>query len=188
MIILVSKSPRRKEILKKTGYTFETISADIDETEPLGTEIERIPEYLAEKKVNAVADNYPDNLLIGADTIVVLENEILGKPENDVEAIEILKKLSGKVHQVISGCTIVFQEKQITFNDITKVYFRELSDDEIAYYVENFQPFDKAGAYGIQEWIGMVGIEKIEGSFYNVMGLPIHKVYKAIQMITGQES
>ncbi len=182
-MILVSNSPRRQEILKNAGFDFQVVSSTVKEEYPENLAIEKIPEYLAEQKAYSVVKDYKDEILIAADTIVVLKNTILGKPKNDIEAVEMLEKLSGKKHRVISGGCVVKGDDIIKFSDETTVYFKDLSNDEIMYYVENFKPFDKAGAYGIQEWIGMIGIEKIQGSFYNVMGLPIHKLYEILMNI-----
>jgi septum formation protein len=182
-IILASNSPRRKELLENINIPFEVKVKDIfDETYPdTLTKIE-IPEFLAIKKASFYQEeiNQPNTLLITADTIVFCDNRILGKPENYNEASNMLKLLSGKVHEVITGVAITTKDKQVVFNSITKVFFKELNDDEIDYYIQTFQPYDKAGAYGIQEWIGMIGIEKIEGSYYNVVGLPIQKLYSEL--------
>jgi len=174
--------------MKNAGFDFEVVPANIEEKYPSDLPIDKVPVFLAELKANSVFESYPNNLLIAADTIVILNNEIIGKPKNEIDAVKMLKKLSGNVHTVISGCCVLLGDEVVTFSDTSFVSFRELEDDEILYYVENFQPLDKAGAYGIQEWIGMVGIDKIEGSFYNVMGLPIHKLYKAILMLQKGES
>lgn len=185
-MILVSNSPRRQEILTKAGYRFEVHASHIDESYPDELAVEKIPEYLAEKKLNSIAGKFENEVLIAADTIVVLGGNIMDKPADAAQAYEVLKKLSGKTHDVISGVCVILNEKVISFNDITTVTFRELTNDEILFYIEHYEPYDKAGAYGIQEWIGLVGIEKIDGSYYNVMGLPIHKLYKALNMISGR--
>ena len=153
-----------------------------DETYPDTLSKIEIPEYLAIKKASFYRDEteQPDTILITADTIVHCDNRVLGKPEDYNEAFEMLKLLSGKAHEVITGVAITSKEKQTVFNSITKVFFKELTNDEIDYYINAFQPYDKAGAYGIQEWIGMVGIEKIEGSYYNVVGLPVQKLYSEL--------
>lgn len=187
-MILVSKSPRRKAILELAGYKFKIHVADVDETFPEHLGFDEIPVYLAEKKALHVANDFENEILIAADTIVVIQDKILGKPKDMQEAYDMLSILSGNVHTVITGGCVVFNENIITFSDKSLVYFRDLTDDEILYYIENFKPLDKAGAYGVQDWIGVVGIEKIDGSFYNVMGLPMHKVYKALELMSQQIS
>ncbi len=182
-IILASNSPRRKELLENLNIPFEVKVKDTpDETYPDTLSKIEIPEYLAIKKASFYRDEteQPDTILITADTIVHCDNRVLGKPEDYNEAFEMLKLLSGKAHEVITGVAITSKEKQTVFNSVTKVFFKELTNDEIDYYINAFQPYDKAGAYGIQEWIGMVGIEKIEGSYYNVVGLPVQKLYSEL--------
>jgi septum formation protein len=182
-IILASNSPRRKELLENINIPFEVKVKDTpDETYPDSLTKIEIPEYLAIKKASFYSDEIeqPDTILITADTIVYCDNLVLGKPENYKEAFDMLKLLSGKAHEVITGVAITSKEKQIVFNSVTKVFFKEMTDDEIDYYIQTFKPYDKAGAYGIQEWIGMVGIEKIEGSYYNVVGLPVQKLYSEL--------
>jgi septum formation protein len=181
-IILASKSPRRQHLLKELGLDFEVHVSEVDEYFPPELGMTAIPEYLAELKANAVRAKMPENsLVIAADTIVWKDETVLGKPGNEQEAIEMLQKLSSSQHQVITGVNIQSSTKKYSFHAVTEVWFDELSDDEIAYYVDRFKPYDKAGGYGIQEWIGYVGIQKIEGSFYNVMGLPVHKVYQFLK-------
>jgi len=173
-IYLVSKSPRRKQLLEEMGYGFEVLHFDIEESFPESLTPEQIAEYLSQLKLSAVNfSEYSDNdIFISCDTIVVLRNIILGKPNTFDEAVEMLRQLSGKTHQVISGITVASSAKSITKHSITEVTFRTLSEEEIQYYVSNYKPFDKAGAYGIQEWIGLIGVTSIHGCFYNVMGLP----------------
>lgn len=174
-IILGSNSPRRKELLAGLGVAFEVRTIpDIDESYPSSLQGEEIPEYIARKKANSYLDKLADDeLLITGDTIVWTFTEVMGKPANREEAISMLSKLSGHVHEVVTGVCIVTKRKQETFSVSSAVCFAELSIEEIEYYVDNFHPFDKAGAYGIQEWIGYIGVEAINGSFYNVIGLPI---------------
>jgi septum formation protein len=176
-LILASNSPRRQELLKETGFLFDIFTKDIDESIPENITIDKAAKFISEKKNIAYREFLNDEIILTADTIVVSENKVLGKPKNSSAAVEMLQELSGKTHQVISGVCISSLQKSIVFDDITQVTFKTLSNEQIDYYIENYQPFDKAGAYGIQEWIGMVGVEKIIGSYYNVMGLPIHKVY-----------
>ena len=182
-ILLASKSPRRKELLESLGYTFDVISIDCDESFPSDLPVDEIAGYLSEKKSNAFRTLQNGEVLITADTIVALENEILGKPKDADDAKEMLKKLSGKTHQVYTGITIKTSENQITETDVADVSFSELSDSEIEYYIKNFKPFDKAGSYGIQEWLGMSKITEIKGSFYTIMGLPTHLIYEILKKI-----
>lgn len=179
-IILASASPRRKELLAGLGFDFDIIPSNVEEIYPENIVLDKVPEYLAELKANALSGKHKEAIIISADTVVILENEILGKPADLKEAKTILKKLSGKKHEVITGVCIIANGTKHTFSDKTEVYFKELTDDEIHFYVHRYQPMDKAGAYGVQEWIGYVAVEKIVGSFYNVMGMPINKVYSIL--------
>jgi septum formation protein len=180
-IILASGSPRRQQFLKELNLSFEIKLKDTDEHYPNHLKGADIADYLAVLKANAFKNELKENdLLITADTIVWLDGKSLAKSTNREKAIEMLHELSGKTHEVISACCITTTQFQKVFHEITKVQFKELSNEEIEFYVTNFQPFDKAGSYGIQEWIGYIGIEKIEGSFFNVMGFPIYKFYKTI--------
>ncbi len=178
-IILASASPRREELLKALGFDFSVIIPDVDELLPDNISIEKAAEFLALQKSNAVAAHLPDDetMIITADTIVVQNNTILPKPADYNEACMILKRLSGSEHRVITGVCLKSLKKSLSFSSCSKVWFNELSPDAIDFYVTNYQPYDKAGAYGIQEWIGYIGIQKIEGSFYNVMGLPTQQLY-----------
>ena len=183
-IILASKSPRRIELLQQAGLTFTVHTAgETDETYPPELQREKIPLYLAQKKANAFlrAVNIPDTtIVVTADTVVWISNCAFGKPADRKEAIDMLAALSGNMHYVYTGVCLTTNRKQHAFFDESKVYFKKLTNDEIIYYVDNFKPFDKAGAYGIQEWIGLIGIEKIEGSYHNIVGLPIQKVYEEL--------
>jgi septum formation protein len=180
-IILGSSSPRRKELLAAMGFEFRTMSPDIDESFSDEMPVENVPAFLAESKANALADSLEKNdLLICSDTVVVLNNKILGKPIDTQNAFEILRQLSGNTHKVITGVALKSIEKTSVFSVHTNVSFSELSDQQIRYYIEKFQPFDKAGSYGIQDWIGLIGVKKIEGSYSNVMGLPTFELNKAI--------
>lgn len=179
--ILASKSPRRQKLLKALGIDFEVRIDEVDEIFPAGMLPIEIPVFLATLKANAFIHQLIDNdLLITADTIVLLEGKIIGKPENMQDAGKLLRTLSGKEHQVITGVCLTSPVKQKSFHAVTNVQFKDLSDEEIEFYIYSCQPLDKAGAYGIQEWIGYIGISHIEGSFYNVMGLPIQKLYEEI--------
>jgi len=182
IIILASSSPRRQSLIKELGIPFKVTSIDVDEIYPDHLEGKDIAEYLSELKSNAYQPVIEkDQILITADTIVSIQNRILNKPTGPEQAREMLKLLSGKAHDVITGVTLSGPDKRITFSNITRVYFNELTNQEIDYYIDQYKPFDKAGAYGIQEWIGYVGIEKIEGSYFNVMGLPIHQLYRELE-------
>jgi len=180
--ILASKSPRRQELLHSLGISFKVITNDQEENYPDNLYREEIPVFLAELKSKSYIKKLKENdLLITADTIVWINGEVLGKPANQNEAVNTLQKLSGREHQVISGVCLTSVHKQKSFFSISNVMFKELLLSEIEYYVSEYKPFDKAGAYGIQEWIGYIGITHIEGSFYNVMGLPVQQLYTEIQ-------
>ena len=182
-IILGSQSPRRHALLSGLGINFEIITcADQDETYPEGLKKEEIPVYLAKQKSNLLMDQLSaDTILITADTIVWINNEVLGKPLNHDEAIEILKKISGRMHEVHTGVCLKSLRKEVLFSVKSEVFFRNLYEDEIEYYISRYKPYDKAGAYGVQEWIGYIGIEKINGSYYNVMGLPTQRLFNELQ-------
>lgn len=175
-IILASGSPRRRQLLEWAHIPFEVFAADIDETPPAGLAPEVLPAFLAEKKAQAVAARFPGKTILAADTIVLSANEILGKPRDAAHAQEILQKLSGKMHRVLTGVCLLREQKSEVFTRTTEVYFRPLTEEQIDFYIREYQPFDKAGAYAIQEYIGLVGIEKINGDYYNVMGLPVGEV------------
>jgi septum formation protein len=182
-LILASQSPRRKELLAGLDLKFEIIvRPDIGEDFPSGMDKFEIPDYLAMSKSEAYIDLLDDKtILITADTIVWLKDEVVNKPENIEDAKIIVSKLSGNVHEVITGVCLRSARKVKIFHSLSKVWFRKLTDEEINYYIDHYKPMDKAGAYGIQEWIGYAGIEKIEGSFYNVMGLPVQTLYMELQ-------
>ena len=179
-IILASQSPRRQEILRDAGIDFVVKVIDFEENVAAHILPEHVALYLAEKKAKHFPTLKTGEILITADTVVIINNTILGKPVNATEAAQMLSSLSGKAHQVVTGVVIKDKDKIVSFSETTLVNFKILTDQEIDYYIRKFKPYDKAGAYGIQEWIGMIGINKIEGSFYNVMGLPIHSVYAAL--------
>lgn len=178
-IILASRSSRRHALLRQLDIKFRVSALDVKEVFPANLSVDKVAEYISNQKIEGFPkDKIKENtLLITADTIVAVDHIILGKPSNEKDAFDMLKMLSGRSHQVITGVSLKSINKSISFSSQTKVKFKELSDNEINYYIENYQPFDKAGAYGIQEWIGKIGVEWIEGSFYNVMGLPIQKLY-----------
>lgn len=180
--ILASQSPRRQQLLKSLGIEFQIQLKEIDENFPENLNINEIPVYLAKLKATPFLNELRNNdLLITADTIVSLGEKVLGKPSNFEEAREMLQLLSGTEHQVISGVCLSSIQKQTTFFSVSNVCFKSLTKKEIDFYISRYKPFDKAGSYGIQEWIGVIGITHIEGSFYNVMGLPIQKLYEEIQ-------
>ena len=182
-IILASKSPRRQELLKGIGLNFNVLTKDVDESYPSRLSVYEVAPYLSLKKAKAFEDaELPDNyMIITADTIVVVGDEILGKPKDKENACEMLLKLSGKKHSVITGVTIRTKDRTKTFSAVSNVVFEKIDSEEINYYVDNFKPFDKAGAYGIQEWIGYIGVSAVEGSYFNVMGLPTQKLYTVLK-------
>ncbi|MBN1388633.1 MAG: septum formation protein Maf [Bacteroidales bacterium] len=184
-VILASRSPRRKELLSSLGISFRIVEPEVCENYPASLEREEIALYLATRKAESVIKKEEgrdsDLIVIASDTIVCLDEIILNKPASRKEAIQMLKKLSGKGHEVITAVCLAGNSGQHSFYSKTKVYFANLQDDEIEFYVDNFKPYDKAGSYGIQEWIGCIGIEKIEGSYFNVMGLPVQKLYTELK-------
>lgn len=187
-VILASNSPRRRELLADLGINFEvrTIKG-IDESYPDDMPVLEIAEYISHKKALAYqADMGNDELIITADTVVILGDEVLGKPTDSDDACRMLRELSGKTHKVVTGVTIVTANDTRSFSAVSDVEFATLSDDDIKYYVDNYQPLDKAGAYGIQEWIGCMGVRHINGSFYNVMGLPLHRLYSELERMLGK--
>jgi septum formation protein len=182
-IILASKSPRRQELLKSMNLEFEVLIKEVDESFPDNLLPAEIAVHIAEKKAAAFLDQSMDSIVITADTIVAYQNEILGKPKDAAHAKEILEKLSGTNHQVYTGVSISYQGQTASFFDVTEVFFNQLTSEQIDFYIENYNPFDKAGAYGIQDWIGLIGVEKIIGSYTNVMGLPTEKLYQTLLSI-----
>lgn len=183
-IILASGSPRRQQFLKDLDLDFEIRLKDIEEIYPEGLEAEEITNFLAELKANAFEDELKENdILITSDTIVWFNDKALGKPKDYEDAFQILKSLSDNTHEVITSVCIKTVENTDVFYEVTKVTFNELSDEAIQYYLEHYKPYDKAGAYGIQEWIGFIGVSKVEGSYANVMGLPVDKVYNYLNSL-----
>jgi len=176
-IILASKSPRRQELLKQMGFDFQVVLREVDESYPPELSPSEIAVYISEKKAKAFDMIIENEIVITADTIVSIEGKILGKPENEDHAFEILSELSGKRHDVITGVSLLKNHRITSFYELTEVFFREISAEQIRYYINTCQPMDKAGAYGIQEWIGMVAVERINGSYSNVVGLPTHRLY-----------
>lgn len=180
-IVLASQSPRRKQLLEWAEVPFDVIIRETDELYPADLAVEDIPVYIARNKALAVLQELShERIILAADTVVVLDNQVIGKPKDRNHAIEILQSLSGRQHQVITGVIILAGEEEIAFADITRVWFHELSLEQIVFYVDKYKPYDKAGAYAIQEWVGVVGIRAVEGDFYNVMGLPVSRVVQAL--------
>ena len=180
--ILASASPRRKQLLEWAEIDFEIVVEHTHESYPSKLLPGEVAVYIALQKAKAVSEKRGSkNTIIAADTIVVLNNEIIGKPKNREDAISILNKLSGQIHQVITGVAILTGAKEECFSDVTEVEFHSLSQGQIEFYIDKYKPYDKAGAYAIQEWIGVVGIKRINGDFYNVMGLPVSKVVQALK-------
>jgi len=179
--ILASNSPRRKEILTQAGFQFTVLPSDVDESFSASMSPQEVPVMLAERKAKALIENCANSLVLAADTVVILENEILNKPADKQDALHMLKKLSGKTHEVVTGIALASPQGIITAADSAMVRFRELADWEIEWYVRGGASLDKAGAYGVQDFIGMAGIEKLDGSFYTVMGLPIYHVYQLLK-------
>jgi len=183
-LILASNSPRRRELLSGLGLDYEVrVMKGIDESYPQGLSGEEIPVFISKKKAQAYVLQ-EDELLITADTIVYLDGRVLGKPANRQEACQMLRDLSRRTHQVITGVALTTRAEQHTFASISEVTFAALTDEEIAYYVDHFKPFDKAGAYGIQEWIGYIGVTSLRGSYFNVMGLPIQRLYTELKKLS----
>jgi septum formation protein len=184
--ILASASPRRKQLLEWAEIDFDIVVADTDESYPPNLSPEEVATHIAQQKARTVKEKInTDITIIAADTIVVLNDEIIGKPKDRQDAINILSKLSGRVHKVITGVTII-GKKEVSFADITDVEFHYLSPRQIEFYIDKYKPYDKAGAYAIQEWIGVIGIKKINGDFYNVMGLPVSRVVQALSEVIEQ--
>ena len=189
-VVLASNSPRRKQLVEAMNFHLETVSSAVDnEDYPDDLSFEQIPIYLAQKKMRALHYEKPlqNKVLLTADTVVFLNGQPLGKPQNENQARQMLNELSANEHSVITGCCLKTDKEEQSFSDLSLVTFSPLKEEEISYYISKYQPLDKAGSYGIQDWIGLIGIERIEGSYYNVMGLPCHKVYRTIQnMVLNQ--
>ncbi len=181
-IILASKSPRRSFLLEEAGFEFEIRTREVEESYPPDLPVEEVAEFLAKKKAAGVKDFIiNDEIIITADTVVILNNKIYGKPKDYDDAVRILREISGTTHRVITGVCICSKEKEHSFSDISDVTISDMTDDEIHYYLKKCEPFDKAGSYGIQEWLGYVKVVRIEGSYANVMGLPVHRVYEVLR-------
>jgi septum formation protein len=195
-LILASQSPRRKELMTLAGYTFTTFNPDIEESFHASMDVRKVPEFLAKKKAEAALRQIKDKeaVIVTADTIVLLNGTVYGKPIDESDALRMLKELNGKMHEVITGVCIISSnsplkgsepfrglEKEVSFSDTTKVFFKKLTDEQLNYYINHYKPLDKAGAYGIQDWMGVRGVEKIEGDYFNVMGLPVNRVAEALE-------
>ena len=182
-IILASNSPRRKELLAGLDLQFEVrVLQGIDESYSHDLPTLKIAEFISKKKADAYVQTMADDeLVITADTVVILGDEVMGKPHDEADAKRMLGELSGRTHQVATGVTLSTKERQVSFSVVTDVTFKQLSADEIDYYVRTYKPFDKAGAYGIQEWIGYIGVTALKGSYFNVMGLPVQRIYEALK-------
>jgi septum formation protein len=182
-LILGSKSPRRKYILEQAGFQFETMAKEVEEIYPLDTPVREVPEYLAKLKAAAIASDAPaDAVVITSDTIVLLDGVIYGKPTDSNDAVRILQTLSDNMHEVITGVCLVQGQRTHTFSETTKVYFDVLTDEEINWYVDNYEVMDKAGAYAVQEGIGLIGVTGMDGCYFNVMGLPMNRLYRELQV------
>ena len=195
-IVLASQSPRRKQLLEWAEVPFQIITQFTDESFPAELAVEDVPVFVAREKAIATKNHiqsayhgrHANEPVLAADTIVVLDNEVINKPCDFEEAVAMLQKLSGKVHRVITGVVILVNDQETSFADITEVEFHPLTESQIRFYVEKYSPYDKAGAYAIQEWIGVVGIKSIKGDFYNVMGLPVSRVIQALQKISSESN
>jgi len=180
-IILASKSPRRSQLLEQAGFDFEIRTTEVEENYPADMVPQKVPEFLAKKKAHASKHFLQgEEVILAADSIVILDDVIFEKPKDRADAVRILRQLSGKQHQVITGVCLLSKKQELVFSGLSQVFFDELSDAEIAFYIDQYRPFDKAGSYGIQEWIGLCKIQKIEGTYSNIMGLPVDLVYKAM--------
>lgn len=181
-IILASRSPRRQQLLRQMGLKFDVVIREFDESFPPDIPGREIAEHISALKAETFRKELSENeIVITADTVVWCDNQVLGKPVDTDDALRMLREISGNTHEVITGVTIISKSKEVTFSETTKVTFSQMTDDEILYYSENYRPFDKAGAYGIQEWIGIIGCSRIEGSYFNVVGLPVQRLYEELK-------
>lgn len=184
-LILASSSPRRQYLMKEAGFVFRTEKPQVEESWPPDLPLNEVARYLAEKKAEYFRPFMKDEIIVAADTVVIIGEKIVNKPSDRSEAIEMLSLLSGQTHTVMTGVCIISREREESFDDTTRVTFQTLNPDEITFYVDEYKPYDKAGAYGAQDWIGMIAIKSIEGSYFNVMGLPIHLVYQKLKKELG---
>lgn len=180
-LILASSSPRRQYLMREAGFDFNVEKPDVEESFPADLPVDQVARYLANKKAEYFRKELLNQIIVTADTVVILDGEIMNKPADRKEAITMLSRLSGKTHLVMTGVCILSAEREESFDDTTEVTFRNLKQEEIEFYVDQYKPYDKAGAYGAQDFIGMIAIEEIKGSYFNVMGLPIHKVYEHLK-------
>ena len=181
-LLLASKSPRRSQLLREAGFRFRVIGLDVDEDFPADMPLEEVAPYLARRKALAAVHLIEgDEVVLSADSVVILENQIFNKPADYDEAFSMIRQLAGKQHTVITGVCLISAEREKTFSGVTRVWFADMTDDEIDFYIKNYQPFDKAGSYGAQDWIGWCKINRLEGTYANVMGLPVDLVYQALQ-------
>ncbi len=187
-VILASKSPRRQMLFREVGFPLEIVEIDVDESFPDTLHREEVALYLARRKADAFTGDFSGNVLVTADTIVCLEDEVINKPASETEAFEMLSKLSGKIHTVFTGVSMRNEQKSFTFFERSDVYFKELRPEEIEYYIRHYRPLDKAGAYGVQEWIGYIGVEKISGCFYNIMGFPMPRFCSELAEFIGNKN
>ncbi|MDC3252861.1 Maf family nucleotide pyrophosphatase [Crocinitomicaceae bacterium] len=182
-LVLGSKSPRRQSLIKELGFNFEIRTKETEEIYPKSLDINQVPEYLAKLKAEALIDSLNEGeILLTSDTVVIYNERLLGKPKDAKEAFEMLQTLKNSSHKVITGVNLISLQKSYSFSTQTEVFFSDIDTLDINTYIDNHKPFDKAGSYGIQEWLGYIGVEKIEGCYYNVMGLPLHDVYKALKL------
>ncbi len=180
-ILLASQSPRRRQLLQDAGIPFEVLAQDVDESWPEELQVEEVAPFLARKKAEALLHSLQEGeVLLTADSVVILDGKIYNKPATREEACDMLRALSGRIHRVITGVCLISTQREEVFYEVTKVFFAELTAEEIQYYVDKFKPYDKAGAYAVQEWIGLCKISRIEGDFYNIMGLPVQAVYQRL--------
>ncbi len=187
-IILASKSPRRSFLMREAGFEFEVRTREIDESFPPEMPVDDVAEFIAKKKADGVMDFIEnEEIIITSDTVVILNNKIYGKPKDKRDAARMLREISGTMHRVITGVCIRSRGREVAFSDVAEVYINDMTDAEIEYYIEQCQPFDKAGSYGIQEWLGYVKVARINGSYATVMGLPVHRVYEVLRGEFGLE-
>jgi septum formation protein len=187
-LILASNSPRRKQLLSQAAFAFSVEVIPTDECYPETLDHLEVAAFISRGKADMFKGLRPGSIVLTADTVVIVDGRILGKPENHAEAVSMLKQLSGRHHEVVTAVTLLTDETTTTQSDTARVFFKPLTDSEINYYIENFEPFDKAGGYGIQEWISLIGIDRIEGSFYTIMGLPVHLVYELLKPYIAETS
>jgi len=180
-IVLASKSPRRRDLLTAAGIPFDLLELDVDESYPAEMPVDDVAEYLARKKAGEAIKLAPEEIILTADSVVIQNSKIYEKPVDREDAIRIISQLAGNTHYVITGVCLISKDKTISFSDRSDVWMAPMAVDEITFYIDNFQPFDKAGAYGVQDWIGVTKVQRIEGSYHTIMGLPVHEVYRRLR-------